>query len=644
MARPVVLSNGQLFVGLDEHGLVHDFYYPYVGYENLTNARSLQHKIGVWVEDKFSWVDDGSWDISVDFEQNALISDIKLVSSNLQVSLQFKDFVDSEHTAFIRNIKVENLSDEQRDIRVFMHQVFQISRRGRADTALFSPKHRYILNYKGRRCLAIAGKIDNTESFDQFAVGSYQVDGKNGTFYDAEDGELSGNLVEHGGVDSVLRFRREVGPRESFNIDYWIVADPEFDGAQEIHNKLKQESIEHRMELVRNNFSQWIAPALEKISPIEDELHREMILKSLLIIKAHCDEKGSILASGDSSIFNYGKDYYCYCWPRDAVYALQPLIRLGIFEEARRFYKFTDDVTHEDGYLFHKYQPDRAVGSSWHPLMRRGEPELAIQEDETACVIISIFDYFSSSGDEKFAREYFDKFIKPASDFLVSFVDEQTSLPHASYDLWEEKFLTTTYSLSITIGALDSAVALAKKLDREEESHSWRIAAEKFRSSIGALYHPDGFFRKGYLLSSNGDLEYDNTIDISSLYGPYKYAGLLPVDERVLKTAKTVEKSLLDQSPSGGVIRHQNDGFFLSDKQYSGNPWIVCTMWLAQFYIGQNKLDQAKNLVDWALNTRLQSGVLSEQFDAGTCKHVGVTPLVWSHAEVVKTLLDLYKI
>ena len=44
-----VLSNGQIFVGLDENGLVHDFYYPYVGLENLTTARSTQHKIGVWV-------------------------------------------------------------------------------------------------------------------------------------------------------------------------------------------------------------------------------------------------------------------------------------------------------------------------------------------------------------------------------------------------------------------------------------------------------------------------------------------------------------------------------------------------------------------------------------------------------------------
>ena len=74
MGRPVVLSNGQMFVGLDENGLVHDFYYPYVGLENLTTARSSQHKIGVWVDGQFKWTDDGSWEIQVEYEPDAMIS------------------------------------------------------------------------------------------------------------------------------------------------------------------------------------------------------------------------------------------------------------------------------------------------------------------------------------------------------------------------------------------------------------------------------------------------------------------------------------------------------------------------------------------------------------------------------------------
>jgi GH15 family glucan-1,4-alpha-glucosidase len=87
MGRPVVLSNGQLFVGLDESGLVHDFYYPYVGLDNLTNARSTQHKIGVWVDGSFKWTNDGSWDITVDFEPAALVSKIRMHSNDLALTL-----------------------------------------------------------------------------------------------------------------------------------------------------------------------------------------------------------------------------------------------------------------------------------------------------------------------------------------------------------------------------------------------------------------------------------------------------------------------------------------------------------------------------------------------------------------------------
>jgi hypothetical protein len=49
MGRSAILSNGRLCVGLDEKGFVNDFYYPYVGLDNMTSARFVHHKIGVWV-------------------------------------------------------------------------------------------------------------------------------------------------------------------------------------------------------------------------------------------------------------------------------------------------------------------------------------------------------------------------------------------------------------------------------------------------------------------------------------------------------------------------------------------------------------------------------------------------------------------
>ncbi len=53
MSRQVILSNGRMLIGLDVKGQVHDFYYPYVGQENLTNSRLIHHKIGVWLMEVF---------------------------------------------------------------------------------------------------------------------------------------------------------------------------------------------------------------------------------------------------------------------------------------------------------------------------------------------------------------------------------------------------------------------------------------------------------------------------------------------------------------------------------------------------------------------------------------------------------------
>ncbi len=71
------------------------------------------------------------------------------------------------------------------------------------------------------------------------------------TFRDAEDGELSGNAVEHGGVDSVLRFRKLVGPQNKLRVDYWVIAADSQSDAQVIHTHIKYYSIDDRIKKAR---------------------------------------------------------------------------------------------------------------------------------------------------------------------------------------------------------------------------------------------------------------------------------------------------------------------------------------------------------------------------------------------------------
>ena len=86
---------------------------------------------------------------------------------------------------------------------------------GRGDTAMYVPHGNYILDYKGRICLLISGQAKTNQAiFDQYSVGNYGIEGKAGTYMDAEDGELSCNNVEHAGVDSVMRFSLNLQPSE----------------------------------------------------------------------------------------------------------------------------------------------------------------------------------------------------------------------------------------------------------------------------------------------------------------------------------------------------------------------------------------------------------------------------------------------
>jgi GH15 family glucan-1,4-alpha-glucosidase len=637
MGRPVVLSNGQLFVGLDESGLVHDFYYPYVGLENLTNARSSQHKIGVWAAGQFKWTDDGSWEINVDFEEDALVSNITLHNNELQISLHLQDYIDNENNALIRHITITNASDQVRDVRLFMHQVFQISRAGRADTAIYVPDEHYLLDYKGRFCLLIAGQYEDNTDFDQYAVGNYAIEGKAGTYLDAQDGELSGNAVEHGGVDSVIRFQKNMQAGASTAVDYWIIAGSTQNDVEAVHVEFKKQNMADRMRHVRQHWQEWIGGGDIDLP----DFHKRSLQHSLMIIKAHCDERGSVLASGDSSIFNYGRDYYCYCWPRDAAYALWPLIRLGHFDEARQFMEFARDTMHPDGYLMHKYQPDRAIGSTWHPLVHGRKKELAIQEDETASVIFMIGELYDANHDTALIENFYASFIQPCANWMAQFIDPETGLPHATYDLWEEKFLTTTYTVCTVIAGLTTASRLATVLERAHDAITWQQAADGIKANLDKLYHPDGYFRKGFLLHDDGNIEYDDTLDISSLYGPFMYAGLAMNDDRLVSTAVHIEERINNVTPGGGVLRYENDNYFLTKRDYIGNPWIVSTLWLAQYYATAGKVDEARQLLQWSLDRELSSGVLSEQFDPETNTPLGVTPLVWSHAEMVNTLLDL---
>lgn len=638
MARSVILGNSGLTVGLDERGLVHDFYYPYVGLENLTTSRMQPHHIGVWVDGQFSWIHDGSWKGGVDFEDTALVSRIELTNEKLGIALLLQDFVDCNHDIFARQVAIRNLQDKQREVRIFFHQDFQISHQGRADTAMYVPDGHYMLDYKGRCSLLVYAESDAGEAFDQYAAGSAGIEGKEGTFRDAEDGELSMSAVEHGGVDSTIRVRLQLEPHQAREVHYWLAVSDSQDRLEQLHELMLGHGFHDRLHATRQHWHDWLAVSDHAIGTLQPT-YVSALRKSLMVIKAHTDVHGGIIASCDSSIYNYGRDYYSYVWPRDGAFVMWPLIKLGYQHEPKAFFNFCRSILHPDGYLMHKYQPDRAIGSTWHPLVHGKRKELAIQEDETAIVVFMIGEYLKYSDDSEFVDELYDTFVRPACDFMSRFIDKDTSLPHASYDLWEEKFLSSTYSSAITYRALLVGAEMAEMRERVEDKKLWRQAAETIHEHADAYFSTEKeWLIKGFL-EAEGKRTIDDTLDVSSFYGGWMFNYSTPA--QLAATLQGIETHLLDQSPSGGSPRYEDDKYFVSTPPYKGNPWAVTTLWLAQYYASAGETDRTRHYIDWALKYALPSGVLSEQVNPESGEIVGVTPLVWSHAELINALLAL---
>jgi len=72
-----------------------------------------------------------------------------------------------------------------------------------------------------------------------------------------------------------------------------------------------------------------------------------------------------------------------------------------------------------------------------------------------------------------------------------------------------------------------------------------------------------------------------------------------------------------------------------------GNPWFICTLWLADYYIRRAQtpaeLKMALPIFEWTAGHALESGVLAEQVNPYTNEPISVSPLTWSHATVVST-------
>jgi glucoamylase len=643
--RDLPLSNGRLLVAFGRDYLVRDIYFPHVGKENHATGHAF--RFGVWAEGRFAWMG-SDWAPAMRYAADSLVTDVRASHAALGVSLTCTDAVDFYENVLVRHVVVHNDADRPREIRVFFHHDFHLGGNAVGDTALFDPDLRGLIHYKDDRYFLMNCMTAGVSGVGQYACGTKEVEAREGTWRDAEDGGLSGNPIAQGSVDSTMGVSLQLPAGGRGDLHYWMAAGTHYREVATIDAVVRDKGPGELLRRTRNFWRLWVAKE-RPVAPGLSALALDRYWQSLLLVRSQIDHDGAVLAANDSDITAFARDTYSYLWPRDGALASVALMHAGHAEAPWRFLDFCARIISPDGYLRHKYNPDGTLASSWHTHIRDGQAVLPIQEDETALAIWALWRYFTLfQGVEETAPFYRSLVTRPA-DFMLGYVDPATGLPRASYDLWEERWGVHTFTVAAVVAGLRAAAALSTAFGEDERAARYRGGADRMVEGLRRVLWSDRAQRFARMASVEDARPYalDLTLD-ASLFGLVEFDVLPPDDPQVVSTLDQVADRLRVRTEVGGLARYENDPYWQVEKQdlakVPGNPWFVGTLWLARYRLyrspTETALAQGRELIEWAAQRALPSGVMAEQLHPYTGAPLSVSPLTWSQAAYVRAVQE----
>jgi len=644
MPRDLPLGNGSLLVAFDRTYTLRDLYYPHVGQENHVGGHKC--RVGVWCDGVLSWIHHDGWLRDLRYRENTLETAVSLRNPRLGITLLCSDVVDLREPVLLRRFTVydDRREGSRRNVRLFLAHNFYLYGTEIGDTALYHPDARAIVHYKGHRHLLIAMRREGGSGPDRFAVGWKHGGQTEGTFRDAEDGELSGNRIAQGAVDSVCGVDLTLEPGRSKTVEAWLAAGLSMDEVLDRHRRIGDGAWATMRRRTRDYWQTWVTKDDTVFAGLSPEIIDEY-RRSLLVIRTQIDNDGAIVAANDSDITSAFRDTYSYVWPRDGAIVSYALDLAGHYELTLRFFRFCKRALTREGYLQRKYNPDGSVASSWLPFHAARERTLPIQEDETALVLWALWQHLFLSRNLDALAELYDDLARPAAQFLLRYRDEATGLPLPSWDIWEERYGVHAWTVASVYAGLRAAMHMARAFG--EDALLYEEAAECLRlAALDAFWDEEsGRFTRTIVMRDDGTIHRDLTFDCS-VYGIVRFGLLRPEDPRAEATLDATFERLRVRTPIGGIARYEADIYHRRSEnleQVPGNPWFICSLWQAQWELlrarDERHMAAAKDSMEWVVDHAARSGVIAEQLDPLNGGPLSVSPLTWSHAEFVTTVV-----
>lgn len=353
---------------------------------------------------------------------------------------------------------------------------------------------------------------------------------------------------------------------------------------------------------------------------------------------------GSLVAAPTTSLperIGGDRNYdYRYAWVRDASLSLASLSLLGDTRSAEHYMDWlaglassTDaplqvvyrvdggtDLTQRERLDLAGYQGSRPIRLGNHAFQQRQLDSLGYLAD---CVLI----YQEQGG--TWRDEYWD-LVRRAADYTAA------SWRQPDSGIWElpaEAHYVSSKVMSWV--TLERAVRLAERLDRRKEGDHWRSTMSEIHAEVMTLGWSErlGAFRERYG---------SETLDAAALLIPVM--GFLPADHpRVRATVDRIVEAL-----AIGPFVHR----FGAGSAVGAGDWPVgafegaflpCTFWLATTYALAGRPEEAEAILTRAEAAAGELGLFAEEAEARTGGFLGNHPLLFSHVEYIRAVMELAK-
>ena len=555
------------------------------------------------------------------YEEDTNILNTEILNTYFNLKVVQTDYASIKENVLVRKYKFTNENTINLDLNFLVHSSLTSSPENRVsgmcrNDALIQYNHEYMLCTFSKEKL-LSSQINNSKA-------------------NIEDGKIwDKDYVGMSANSSISYDLGTLKPNETREFELYIFIEDSkigLDNLEKTIDRIRKIDFRTEYEAVKKYWKKYVkdhngleldlveTPKNRKIKQIYT---RTILLYSLLVNH----ETGGISAAVevDENLKQCGG--YQYCWPRDAVFTTTAMDILKMKKEVEKFYKsFCKNTQSRNGMWEQRFFTDGRLAPCW-----------GYQIDETASVIVGVYNHYKVIEDKKFLKDNL-KMCEKAINFLKKYVEDifqETNKCGISYDLWEEYEGVNLYAVSSIFASFNAMIKIYEEL--KEEFTKNRVKQENVNKEKETLRNLSVTLRE-YILKNFYDeskkslvrnLE-DKTLDISILGTVIPFELFSPKDKKILNTVERINMTL--RTYTGGYKRFETDTY------REGKPWIIATLWIAEYYLEIGEKQKAKECFDFVIKTSTEHGFLAEQVNNSTMQPDWVIGLGWSHAMFIETL------